>query len=194
MRAAATELPSASAQILYERMLSTIDILEPIAEALTIQLADRLNGDSSGEKLHGAFRCWSCLQLNYSRPSNITTAFIHEPHEDGHLLTIACATGPGLEVQMADDNYISIVTPPDKVLIMPGEIASLLSGGQLRPLYHRVRPESSCGERMALLFFGDIHPQLCEPWIQNDVNMHVDIGARVLTNSNRFGVKAFQLD
>lgn len=194
MRTTAKELLSAGAHNLYERMLATIEILEPIAEALTIQLADTLKGHSSGEKLHGAFRRWSCLQLNYSRPADITTAFIHEPHEDGHLLTIACATGPGLEVQMENGNYMSITTAPDEVLIMPGEIISLLTGGQIKPLYHRVRPESSDPERIALLFFGDIHPQFCEPWIQNDVNANVDIGARVLTNANRFGIEAFRLE
>jgi isopenicillin N synthase-like dioxygenase len=192
--APAIELLSVSARILYERMLDIINSLEQIAETLTIQLANTLTSQPMSEKLHGAFNRWSCLQINYSRPSDVTTPFIHEPHEDGHLLTIACVTGPGLQLQIRNDDYMPITTAPNEVLIMPGEIASLLSGGQIRPLYHRVCPDPSYQERMALLFFGDIHPQLCEPWILNDVNTNIDIGARVLTNSSRFGTEAFRLE
>ena len=77
---------------------------------------------------------------------------------------------------------------------MPGEILWLLSGGQIRPLYHRVRREPGCSERLALLLFGDINPRLCWPWVHTDINEGVDIGARVLTNSNRFGLGGFPLE
>jgi hypothetical protein len=45
---------------------------------------------------------------------------------------------------------------------------------------------------MALLFFADIDPALCKPWIENETNLGVDIGARVLTNALRFGLKPYQ--
>lgn len=186
-----SELSSASARALHERMLVAIDVLEPIAETLTIRLANALGGRPYGEKLRSGFRRWSCLQLNYSRPANTVDGFIHEAHEDGHLMTLACATGPGLELLTPDDGYKSVTPGPDKVLVMPGEIIWLLSGGEIRPLYHRVRREPLCGERMALLFFGDISPHLCEPWIQNEINAGVDIGARVVTNPARFGLNGF---
>ena len=192
--AALAELPSASARILYTRMLSVIEILEAIAESLTIQLANALNGPGCGEQLRGALNGWSSLQLNYSRPADVTAPFIHEAHEDGHLMTIACATGPGLELQTADGGYKQSSTSSEKVLVMPGEIAWLLSGGYIRPLYHRVRPHPGYVERLALLFFVDINPRLCEPWVRNKINKGLDIGSRVLTNSNRFGVSAFTLE
>lgn len=191
---ASANMPSASARQLYKWMQATIDILEPVAEILTIQLADTLSGHTYRKKLRGAFRRWSCLQLNYSRPMNIPEAFIHEPHEDGHLITISCANGPGLEAQTASGEFIPITTAYDEMLVMPGEIAWLLSGGQVRPLYHRVRRKSDCRERMAILFFGDIDPRLCEPWINSKVNKGVDIGARILTNATRFGLNGFPLD
>ncbi len=89
---------------------------------------------------------------------------------------------------------MSITTAPNEVLVMPGEIVWLLSGGQIRPLHHRVRREPSCSERLALLFFGDINPRLCRPWVRADVNEGVDIGARVLTNAARFGLDGFPLE
>lgn len=193
-RAEITKLPSLRAQDLFNRMLKTIDIFEAIAEAIIIRLADDLSERQAGENLKGAFRHWSRLQLNYSRPANASAPFINEAHEDGDLLTVACATGPGFELQAANGKFIPITTSEDEVLALSGEIAWLLSGGLIRPVYHRVRPESRANERMALLFFGDIHPQLCEPWINSEVNADVDIGARVLTNATRYGLHGFTLE
>jgi isopenicillin N synthase-like dioxygenase len=183
-----------AARELYERMLSTFDIFERIAEALTVRLAGAMGGNLAGRALRGALRRWSCLQLNYSRPADADTLFINEAHEDGHLLTVSCANGPGLEIQTAGGDFMPMTTAPDEVLVMPGEILWLLSGGQIRPLYHRVRRELGCGERLALLFFGDINPRLCRPWVHAGVNEGVDIGARVLTNAARFGLGGFPLE
>jgi isopenicillin N synthase-like dioxygenase len=76
----------------------------------------------------------------------------------------------------------------DELLLMSGEILSLLSGGKIPPTYHRVRPIAKNTERLSLLFFGDIDPALCKPWIVNDTNANIDIGDRVLNNSTRFGL------
>jgi isopenicillin N synthase-like dioxygenase len=185
---------TATARELYKRMLSTFDIFEPIADTLTARLASVLSGKSAGRALRGALRRWSCLQLNYSRPANADAPFINESHEDGHLLTISCANAPGLEIQTAGGDFMPMTTAPDEVLVMPGEIVWLLSGGQIRPLYHRVRREPGCSERLALLFFCDINPRLCRPWVHADINEGVDIGARVLTNAARFGLGGFLLE
>jgi hypothetical protein len=61
-------------------------------------------------------------------------------------------------------------------------------------MFHRVRPESSCAERIALLFFADINPRLCEPWVRNEINQDVDIGALVLKNPKRFGLDEWKLE
>lgn len=193
-RSAIAELQSVSAQLLFECMLKTIDIFERIAEEITIQLANEVGDRPASENLYGAFRRWSRMQLNYSRPSEVTKPFINELHEDGNLITVACTTGPGLERQTATGAFVPITTRADEVIVMPGEIAWLLSGGQISPLYHRVQPESCFSERMALLFFGDINPRFCEPWVKNEINANVDIGARVLTNANRYGLQGFTLE
>jgi isopenicillin N synthase-like dioxygenase len=190
-RAGIAQLHSASARRLYDRMLATIDLLEPIAEELTIELADSLSGRSCGQALCGAFRLWSRLQLNYSRPAETAEGLIHDAHEDGDLLTLACATGPGLEMQTESGGFQPVMAPPGQLVIMPGEIAWLLSGGQIRPLWHRVRPLSQERERFALLYFGDIDPRQCEPWVANRINANVDIGARVLRSVTRFGLDGF---
>jgi isopenicillin N synthase-like dioxygenase len=132
--------------------------------------------------------------LNYSRPAEVTTPYINEAHEDGAFLTVAYANAPGLELRTADGDFVPTTNGQDNVLILPGEIAWLLSGGSVRPLYHRVRPDARFHERMTLLFFGDIDPGLCQPWVLNEVNKGVDIGARVLRNPTRFGLQEWKLE
>jgi isopenicillin N synthase-like dioxygenase len=97
-------------------------------------------------------------------------------------------TGPGLEVLSSDNKFTPITIARGELLLVPGEILSLLSGGEIRPLYHRVRPIPDGYRRMAMLFFGDIDPRLCQPWISNHTNRNVDIGDRVLKNSKRYGL------
>jgi len=137
---------------------------------------------------------WSCLQMNYARPSEVLAEFINEPHEDGHLITIGYATGPGLEIQTAQHGLQPLVPGQGQFVVMPGEIAYLLSGGLILPLYHCVKCDRTLPERMSLQFFADIDPRLCIPWCRNEVNANVDIGARVLTNARRFGLQALEMD
>lgn len=186
------ELALTSARILYERMSSTFDILEPLAEALTIALADELGQRGAGEKLRGSLRDWSRLQLNYSRPAEVSVPFVNAFHDDLNLLTINFATGPGLEVGITEDEITEITRQPGEAVILPGEIAWLLSGGQIKPLCHRVRADTRIHERLALLFFADPDPEACTPWVVNEINRDVNIGGRVRTNVHRFGLKGFK--
>jgi isopenicillin N synthase-like dioxygenase len=185
------ELPSMNARVLYERMSATFDIIEPLAEALTIELANELSHKQIGEKLSGALRAWSRLQLNYSRPAEVSVPFVNALHEDLNLMTINFANKSGLEVEIAEDKVTEVTRMAGEAVVLPGEIAWLLSGGQIKPLYHRVRADPQIRERLALLFFADPDPTACEPWVANEINRDVDIGERVRTNVYRFGLEGF---
>jgi isopenicillin N synthase-like dioxygenase len=187
---AVSNLHSKESVLLNERMLKTFDDLESLAEATTVTLANDISDHPIGDRLKGAFRYWSRLQLNYSRPEEVAWPFINESHEDGNLLTITCATGPGLELQI-EQEFLPMRTGPREVLVLAGEIASLLSGGQMNPKFHRVRRHAEINERMALLFFGDIDPDRCQPWFANERNRYIDIGSRVRTSVRRFGLNGF---
>jgi isopenicillin N synthase-like dioxygenase len=187
-------LRSDTARNLYRQMLNAISVLEPIAECLTIRLAETLTNSAMRNVLQGAFRNWSCLQINHTYFDMADERMINDLHEDGHLITVACSTGPGLELLTPSGEFLPVTTKFNEVVIMPGEIIWLLSGGYVRPLYHRVRSEAQSHKRLALLFFGDIDPRLCKAWVSNEVNANTDIGARVLTNGKRFGLDAFTSD
>lgn len=185
------QLDGAKAGILYNRMMNVFEVLQLVTETLTIQIANQISGTKMGNNISGAFRNWSRLQVNYSQPSRVSVPFINELHEDGNLFTLACANKSGLEIQIAENTFISITTSPSEVVILPGEIAWLLSGGIISPAYHRVIPNKKINERMALLFFGDIDPNVCQPWNLNEINREVNIGARVGSSVERFGLKGF---
>ncbi|HEV7921954.1 MAG TPA: 2OG-Fe(II) oxygenase family protein [Thermoanaerobaculia bacterium] len=182
-------LRSEEARLLQRRMVAVIEPFEEIADRLLSTIAGTLGG--SPPQIGGGCRRWSSLQLNYSRPGTVTTAFIHEAHEDGHALTLAMATGPGLELQRPDGTFAPVESSARRMIVMPGEILTLLSGGRIRPLYHRVVPRHDMDERMALLFFADPPPVACAPWVSTAANAGVDIAQRVLTNAERYGLSGF---
>jgi hypothetical protein len=186
-----SELPSATARVLYERMSATFNLLEPVAEALAVELAKEVSGGLAGGTLHGALRSWSRLQLNYSRPAEVNVPFVNALHDDLNLLTINFANGPGLEVGISEDAVTEVSRATSDSVVLPGEISWLLSGGLIKPLYHRVRANPDLPERLSLLFFADPDPEACSPWIVNEVNRDIDIGNRVRTNVHRFGLQGF---
>lgn len=189
-----SHLKSARAEVLSHRMLLVFNLLEAITETLVVSLADHFTNRSNRSSLQGALRQWSRLQVNYSVPSDVVMNFINEEHEDLDLFTLTIAPTAGLEVEGLEGTFVPITTMADEVLVLPGEIAWLLSGGQLQPAYHRVRARAQIPERLSLLFFADLDPSHCQPWVPNDVNRGVDIGKRVRTNVHRFGLAGFDSD
>lgn len=188
MESTAAKLQSNNARLLYQQMLAVVHEFEPIAEMLTAKLANEISIAMCNTKFSGAFTLWSFLQMNYSLPASTNHQFINDLHEDGSLLTLTCSTAPGLEVRTLGGQFVPITTAPDEVLILPGEILWLMSGGLIQPLYHRVRPYAQFKERLSLQFFADMDPQLCKPWIATEINKSIDIGERVLKNPTRFGL------
>src|ERR1051326_5618740 len=176
-----------AARVLYDRMSETFQLLEPIVEDLTIILAKQLTEGRIGEQLKRKLTYWSRLQLNYTQPANVAFPFINETHEDLDLLTINCASGKGLELRIAGDSFVPVDTGVAKAIIFPGEIAWLLTGGNVKPMYHRVRTHQEIKERMSLLFFADLEPEACEAWVANTINDGVDIGEHVRHNVSKFG-------
>jgi isopenicillin N synthase-like dioxygenase len=182
------ELKSMSASLLRKQMLLIFDMFVPAVEKFVSALAIRLNSTLETDIFEGAFREWSILQLNFSRPAVTPSEYINDPHEDGCLITVMSATKPGLELQSMDGSFFPVLTMPDELLVISGEILWLLSGGKIPPTFHRVRTMSIYERRMSLLFFVDINPAMCSPWIATNINRGIDIGDRVVKNARRFGL------
>jgi isopenicillin N synthase-like dioxygenase len=176
------------ARLLHAAMMRVFDAIEPLAEDLVRHIAAELYSGSA-ERLRGGLRRWSQLQLNRALPTE-PDVLVNMPHEDGHVLTFAHATAPGLELSIASE-FVPIGRPPKRVVLMPGSALTLLTGGQIPPLHHQVRAHLSESPRLSLMFFADLDPNLCQAWRSDACNEGVDVGAHVLANSPRFGVPGF---
>jgi isopenicillin N synthase-like dioxygenase len=128
------------------------------------------------------------LQLNnyYVTPPEID--FLQDQHEDGHLLTFINTTAAGLEIRDTPAGFTPVTTTPNEVLVMPGSVLTAMTGGQVQPLYHRVR---NCGilGRKSLMYF--VNPQLdiaLEPWLRNETNADVDVLEVARTAPGMFGL------
>lgn len=180
------KMPSGQVRDLCTAMCELKESMDQIAVAIFAALQTRYQQEADDCADHIARR--SILQMNYSRPSQTTDHYINEVHEDGSLFTLAAVTSPGLELRTEDGSFEPITTAHDQLLIMPGEILWLLTGGQIRPCYHRVRTIPYLADRLSLLMFADIEPRTCRAWVDSEINAGVDIGKRVLTNSTRYGL------
>ena len=182
------QLPNTCGRVLSNDMAHTLELFASVATSLTRSLA-RLFGHDSDGLLSSSVADWSILQINFSRPSQTHGGYINEVHEDGCLLTVAAVTGHGLEIQNNGGRFAPVTPAHDQLVVFPGEILYLLSAGLIKPCYHRVNVLDYLPERMSLLLFADVDPNLCQPWVTGDANREVNIGERVLKNSMRFGLE-----
>ncbi|MGW1996052.1 2OG-Fe(II) oxygenase family protein [Embleya sp. NPDC001921] len=167
--------------------------LGPLIEALLAwravcaEIATRVL-DACGERFRGvppAFAAASHLQVNSCLPAPAGRDLLQDPHEDGHLITVHHATGPGLEVA-AGGLMRPITQAPDELLVMPGSILTALTGGAIRPLYHQVR-NLRLHERRSLMYF--VNPELDTPlpvWLP--VGDRRDLRDTVRSNPLAFGL------
>jgi isopenicillin N synthase-like dioxygenase len=122
----------------------------------------------------------SYLQVNHYRPREFAREFLQEIHEDGHVLTIHTASGPGLEIS-SGGGFIPIDTADDELLLLPGTLLTLLTGGAIAPLFHRVRNHRDA-VRQSLLYF--VNPSVASetrPWIESDCNRDISIRSVALS-------------
>ena len=154
----------------------TADLLQAMAEAWSPD-APRLR-----------FQKVSYIQINHYEPARHERELLQDAHEDGHLITLVRATAPGLEIGIGD-RFVAPELAPDELLLMPGSLLTLMTGGLVPPLYHRVRNNRRAEPRRSLMFF--VNPEInqkLEPWIRNASNAGVDIVARAIGAPNRFGL------
>lgn len=180
----------ASALPLYELMVAVAARFDAIVTDLTQSMeAFYWTVENPSPQFRTSFGAH--LQLNYYRPGPDQRDLLLDPHEDGLLFTILQSTAPGLEIRGKDGSFVPVQTTPDELLVMPGEIASLLSGGDFEPLYHRVRNRSDVTKRMSLMYFSNPNAsrtRRLRPWRESPVNRDADIMQRVIENPVKFGL------
>jgi hypothetical protein len=167
-------------------MVDAFEKLEPLAEAIMLEWAEQVSGRSMGATLAGGLREYSTLQINYALAS-AEAEQINTVHDDVTVLSLCHAEQPGLEVELDREVYAAVYPGPQALAALPGKISTLLSGGVIAPVRHRVRG-GNAGRRMSIIFFADLQPSRCTPWAETAVNAGVDIGQVVKDSPTLFGL------
>lgn len=134
----------------------------------------------------------SYLQLNYYRPHDEKRDFLMDVHEDGHLLTVVTSRQPGLEAEIGG-RFEAINFQKDELLVMPGSILTLMTGGRVKPLPHRVRNVPGVKLRASLMYFGNA-PVIGapRPWVAAADGSLPDIGRATAEMSQVFGLPSIE--
>lgn len=103
------------------------------------------------------FGDYSYLEINWYHPSD--RDLLQDRHEDGHLLTLAIADGPGLEIEVGGAME-PVPVHDNRLLVMPGSLLTAMTGDDIPPLYHRVR-NHQLPRRLTVLFLAN--PPLDQP-------------------------------
>jgi isopenicillin N synthase-like dioxygenase len=178
------------AQPLYHSMLQVAEAFDKMIASIIVDL-QRHYGVPNADRPLFATALGSHLQLNHYLPSKQRRGLLMDCHEDGLLFTIQQSNALGLEIRTPEGLFTPVATEPDEVFIMPGDIAMLLSGGEIQPLYHRVRNIPGVRKRNSLMYFANpdaSYDKRIEPWRETEFNRNVDIMRRVIENPLKFGL------
>jgi isopenicillin N synthase-like dioxygenase len=72
---------------------------------------------------------------------------------------------------------------------MPGSLLTLMTGGEIPPLYHQVKNSFRKESRYSLMFF--VNPdgdQVLDPWVRNETNAGIDIIEQANALPQKFGL------
>lgn len=176
---------------LYDNMFNCISIYNDIERTLTKMLMEYYGQDVS---VIPGFNCEhdSDMQVLYYQPCIHDRDLLQEPHDDSLYMTFAKATNRGLEILLPDNQFHKAILQKNEILVMPGEILSLMTGYKIKPLIHKVVRHTEQMDRFSLGYF--TLPNINEgqkiiPWVSNETNKDIDIMSRVIHNQNQFLVK-----
>ncbi|TMQ90974.1 hypothetical protein ETD83_33010 [Actinomadura soli] len=120
--------------------------------------------------------------------------FLQTCHEDGVAATVIWTSGQGLEGCHEMDGT-ALLCGPEEVLVMPGSVLEVMTGGEVRSFYHKVRNHRDL-ERKSIMYFAsfDISRGPIKPFVVNDENREIDIRELIRSGTDTFGlVKDFVL-
>jgi len=156
---------------IHQELRRTIDDLSTYVADLFQTMADKWAPGTVGPRFQRA----SYIQVNYYEPAQHSRDILQDGHEDGHLITLVTSKTPGLEIQ-TDNGYVPVELADDEMLIMPGSLLTLMTGGAIPPLFHQVKNSYRKDPRYSMMFF--VNPegnQVLEPWVRNESNAGISV-------------------
>lgn len=138
------------------------------------------------------FRSHSYLQINYT-PANLASEYIQDKHEDGHLLTLHNGNGKGLILYRAENRLDELESNHGSSTIIPGSTITLMTGGEIPPMYHEVKNPFDGRARISVMYFVNLDPtRRILPFVSNFYNENVDIATHVDKYPENFGLPSLK--
>lgn len=132
------------------------------------------------------FERGSVLQVNsFATPT--LDELLQQPHEDAVFLTVIWTSAPGLE-GVVGEGLVPFTFAPDEVMVMPGSLMTVMTGGAIPPFYHQVRNLAAAGRKSVMYFVSPDPSWAIEPFLVNDTNRDADIRELVIANPQTFGL------
>lgn len=132
------------------------------------------------------FEHGSVLQVNsFATPTQ--DELLQQPHEDAVFLTVIWTSAPGLE-GVRGDALVPFTFAPDEVMVMPGSLMTVMTGGEIPPYYHQVRNLAAADRKSVMYFVSPDPTWAIEPFLVNDTNRDADIRRLVIANPQTFGL------
>jgi isopenicillin N synthase-like dioxygenase len=166
--------------------LAAYEDYRQVAARITAELIDALR------KRYGSggatpFQKASVAQINsYGEPSD--EELLQQPHEDADFLTVIWSDAPGLEAVFGE-RTLPLNFRSDEVAIMPGSVMTVMTGGEIQPLFHLVRNHGITDRKSIMYFVSPDTESPIEPFVVTDYNRMTDIRQLVISNpENHFGL------
>lgn len=105
----------------------------------------------------------SWIQINYYQQlvaKSVNRNLMQGKHEDGHLVTIWSSQDDGMEFFPDGENGepTPVKLNYDHVLVMPGDLLTKITGGDIKPMFHQVKCIDSVYTRLAVMYFANPDP------------------------------------
>lgn len=144
----------------YRAAARILPIYDQIMQGVLRSLQDYYKSSERVPRTRGA----SWVQVNFYRRSTADREardLMQGKHEDGHLLTLWSGSDPGLEFfpDGPDGRAYPLTLANDEMLAMPGDLLTILTGGDIQPLYHQVRRCETVATRLAAMYFPNPEPR-----------------------------------
>jgi isopenicillin N synthase-like dioxygenase len=169
---------------IHQSMSRTLPLIREIADKVLANLYGKVAESGTIVEASDA----SYLQVNYYKPSTEARDLLQDAHEDGHLLTFLVPTSEGIEIKTGA-TFAKVRVPLGSCLIMPGSVMTVLTGGLIEPLFHRVANDRTSRERLSLMFF--VNPNLeteTESWIKSRLYANTSVREQAIKMSSSFGL------
>jgi isopenicillin N synthase-like dioxygenase len=159
--------------------LAANEAYRQVAARITGDVIDCLR-DRYGYRAELPFEDASVLQIN-SFAERSDAELLQQSHEDAVFLTVIWTSAVGLEAVRGEE-LRPLNFGPDEVAVMPGGVMTMMTGGEIEPLFHLARNHRILDRKSIMYFVSPDASGPIEPFTVNDFNRGTDIQKLVLNN------------